>query len=64
IKEGVKIHTVAGSKIMKVFTADRIEIISNGKTEVINKVKLGVSPNKINRAVLHCGLLEYISSRS
>ena len=58
IKEGVKIHTVAGSKIMKVFTADRLEITEGEKTTAYSGVKIGVSPNKINRAVLHCDLLE------
>ncbi len=61
IKESVKIHTVAGSKTMPVFTADRIEIISDGKTQVITKILLGVSPNQINRAVLHCDLTEEIN---
>lgn len=58
IKDSVKIHTVAGSRKMKVFTADRIEIISDGETLVRKNVKIGVSPHGINRAVLHCGLLE------
>lgn len=58
IKESVKIHTVAGSKNMKVFTADRLEIISDGETIVKKNVKMGVSPHPIDRAVLHCDLLE------
>lgn len=61
IKDGVKIHTVAGSKTMKVFTADRLEIADGGKTAVYSGVKIGVSPHKINRAVLHCDLLEDIN---
>ncbi|MDE6585452.1 MAG: sigma-E processing peptidase SpoIIGA [Clostridia bacterium] len=58
IKENVKIHTVAGSRNMKVFTADRVEIISDGEPVVKKDVKIGVSPHKINCAVLHCDLLE------
>lgn len=58
IKDGVKIHTVAGSRTIKVFTADRMEIAEGGKTTAYTGVKIGVSPNKINRAVLHCDLLE------
>ncbi len=58
IKEEVKIHTVAGSKTIKVFTADKVEIRSDEKTGVLNGVKIGISPNKIERAVLHCDLLE------
>ena len=58
IKDGVKIHTVAGSRTIKVFTADRMEIAEGGKTTAYTGVKIGVSPNKIHRAVLHCDLLE------
>ncbi len=58
IKDGVKIHTVAGSKVMKVFTADRIEIDFGGRVREIKAVKVGISPNAISRAVLHCDLLE------
>lgn len=58
INENVKIHTVAGSKIIRVFTADKIEIDDGEKINTVNKVKIGVSPQTINRAVLHCDLLE------
>lgn len=58
IESSVKIHTVAGSKIMEVFTADSIEVDFGDSKKVFEKVKLGVSPNRINRAVLHCDLLE------
>lgn len=57
IKDGVVIHTVAGSQIMKIFTADRIEF-EGGKNNIIKKVKIGISPQNIDRAVLHCDLLE------
>ncbi len=58
IKEGVKIHTVAGSKTIDVFTADKIEINFGEKTETIFKVKIGVSPRRADCAILHCDLLE------
>lgn len=58
INEGVKIHTVAGSKTIGVFTADKMEIDFGEKTETVFKVKIGVSPRRIDRAVLHCDLLE------
>lgn len=58
IKEGVKIHTVAGSREIKIFTADRVEIDLGGKINNFNRVKIGISPKRIERAVLHCDLLE------
>lgn len=58
IKDGVKIHTVAGSKTLKVFTADRIEIVAGDKTYVLKGARLGISPNRIYRAVLHPDLAE------
>lgn len=58
INEGVKIHTVAGSRTIRVFTADKMEIDVGEKTETVLKVKLGISPRKIRRAVLHCDLLQ------
>jgi len=61
IKEEVKIHTVAGSRKIKVFTADKIEIRSGEKTGTLSGVKLAISPNKINRAVLHCDFLEELN---
>lgn len=56
--ESVKIHTVAGSKIIKVFTADKIEIITEDKVKTVKKVKIGISPTPINSAVLHPDLSE------
>lgn len=58
IKDGVKIHTVAGSKILKVFTADRLEIDSDGKTRIYKDVKLGISAARLTCAVLHPDFLE------
>lgn len=58
INEGVIIHTVAGSEIMKVFTADRVEVESGEKLKIIKNVKIGISPQRIDRAVLHPDLLE------
>lgn len=58
IKDGVKIHTVAGTKTIRVFTADRMEICSDGTVKSIRGVKIGISPRRIDCAVLHCDLLE------
>lgn len=58
INDGVKIHTVAGSKIMRVFTADRLEIDFGDKTASYHNVKIGVSPARISGAVLHPDILE------
>lgn len=58
INERVKIHTVAGSKIMNVFTCDRLEVDFGEDKKNYKDVKIGVSPQKINTAVLHCDLLE------
>ena len=58
ITEGVKIHTVAGSKIIKVFTADRLEVDFGDKTEVYKGVIIGVSHAPISCAVLHPDILE------
>lgn len=58
IESGVKIHTVAGSKTMDVFTADRVEIDFGQKKRIFSGVKIGVSPHRIDKAVLHCDLLE------
>lgn len=62
IKDGVKIHTVAGSKTIGVFTADKIEIDFGEKSETFYKVKIGVNPNRADRAILHCDLLEDIKT--
>lgn len=61
IKDGVKIHTVAGSKIIKIFTADKVEIDFGEKKNNYNGVKIGISPQKIDRAVLHPDLLEDVN---
>lgn len=58
INESVNIHTVAGSKKIAVFTADRLEVENCGKTQVYKGVKMGVSPAKINCAVLHPDISE------
>lgn len=57
IKDSVSVHTVAGSKKMKIFTADKIEIYNGEKLHTINCVKIGISPNGISRAVLHPDLM-------
>lgn len=61
IKEEVKIHTVAGSKKLKVFTADKIEIYEGENVNTLNKVLIGISPHTAGVAVLHPYLLEDIS---
>lgn len=58
IKDEVKIHTVAGSKKIKVFTADKIEIYNGEKLNVVKDVKIGISPRASGGAVLHPDLLE------
>ena len=57
LKDSVSVHTVAGSKKMKIFTADKIEIYNGEKLHTINCVKIGISPNGISRAVLHPDLM-------
>lgn len=58
IKEQVKIHTVAGSKKLKIFTADKIEICKGDEIKTIKKVKIGLSAHASGVAVLHPDLLE------
>lgn len=58
ITEGVKIHTVAGSKILKVFTADRMEVDFGDKTETYTGILIGISHAHISCAVLHPDILE------
>lgn len=60
IKTFTKIHTVAGSRKIAVFTADKIEIDEGEKTRTLKKVRLGVAPNAIAQAVLHPDLAEGI----
>ncbi len=57
IKEAVKIHTVAGSKKLKIFTADKVEIYGGEKCETVKNVKIGISPTACG-AVLHPDLME------
>ena len=57
IKDAVKIHTVAGSKKLKIFTADKVEIYGGEKCETIKNVKIGISPTACG-AVLHPDLME------
>lgn len=52
IKDEVKIHTVAGSKKLKVFTADKIEIYGGDKVNTVKDVLIGISPHA-KTAVLH-----------
>lgn len=58
ITAGVKIHTVAGSKIIKVFTADRLEVDFGDKTETYKNVIIGISHAHLTCAVLHPDILE------
>lgn len=58
IKTFTEVHTVAGSKKIAVFTADKIEIDDGKVTKTVTGVKLGVSPDRISRAVLHPDLAE------
>ena len=58
IKEEVKIHTVAGSKKLKIFTADKIEINDGDKINTVKEVIIGISPHASSGAVLHPDLLE------
>ena len=58
IKTYTDIHTVAGKSKIAVFTSDRIEI-DDGKTKVTFKgAALGISPQRINKIILHCDLTE------
>lgn len=58
ITEGVKIHTVAGSKSIKIFTADKIVIYNGEVAHTIEHVKIGISPAPVAGAVLHPDLSE------
>ncbi|MDE7401239.1 MAG: sigma-E processing peptidase SpoIIGA [Clostridia bacterium] len=58
IKTYVDIHTVAGKSKIAVFTAEKIEI-DDGKNNVTrHNVMLGISPQHINKMVLHPDLSE------
>lgn len=58
ITESIKIHTVAGSRKIKVFTADSLEVDIGGNVKVYKKVKMGVSAARIDCAVLHPDIME------
>lgn len=58
IKDTVKIHTVAGSKKLKIFTADKIEINYGENTDTVKNVIIGISPHAAGAAVLHPDLME------
>lgn len=58
LTQSVKVHTVAGSGRMKIFTADKLLIYNGQNLHTINCVKIGVSPRAITRAVLHPDLSE------
>ncbi len=58
INGSVKIHTVAGTKTVEVFTADRIEIDEGGKIRELNGIRMGISPTRIDCVVLHPDLSE------
>lgn len=58
LTRSVKVHTVAGSGRMKIFTADKLLIYNGQNVHTINCVKIGVSPRAISRAVLHPDLSE------
>lgn len=58
IKDFVKIHTVAGEKKIKIFTADKIEISGGERTTCAKKVKIAISYRPMGGAVLHPDLSE------
>lgn len=58
INRTVKIHTVAGSAQMGVFTADRLEIEDNKGKTVFKGAYIGVNPAGGDIAVLHSDLME------
>ena len=57
IETFVKIHTVADSKKLKVFTADRLEICKGEKVKAYKGVKIAVTPYA-DKAILHPDYLE------
>ena len=59
IKSTVKIHTVAESKNLKVFTADKLEIRKGEKVKTFKGVKIAVTENA-DRAILHPDYMEEI----
>ena len=59
IETYVKIHTVAESKKLKVFTADKLEIRKGEKVKVLTGVKIAVTPYA-DKAILHPDYMEEI----
>lgn len=59
IETFVKIHTVAESKKLKVFTADKLEIRKGEKVRVLKGVKIAVTPYA-DKAILHPDYMEEI----
>lgn len=57
IETTVKIHTVAESKKLKVFTADKLEIRKGEKVRTLKGVKIAVTPYA-DKAILHPDYLE------
>ncbi len=57
IKSEVWVHTVAGSKKMQIFTADKLVIDDGKEKRVVYNVKLGIS-EQVKLAVLHPDLSE------
>lgn len=57
IESTIKIHTVAESKKLKVFTADKLEIRKGEKVKVFKGVKIALSPYA-DRAILHPDYME------
>ena len=59
IESCIKIHTVAESKKLKVFTADKLEIRKGEKVKVFKGVKIAVTPYA-DKAILHPDYMEEI----
>lgn len=57
IETFVKIHTVAESKKLKMFTADKLEIRKGEKVRVLTGVKIAVTPYA-DKAILHPDYME------
>ena len=59
IESTIKIHTVAESKKLKVFTADKLEIRKGEQVKVFKGVKIAVTPYA-DKAILHPDYMEDI----
>ena len=59
IESTIKIHTVAESKKLKVFTADKLEIRSGEKVTIFKGVKIAITPFA-DKAILHPDYMEDI----